>query len=182
MHLLFFSDVHGSADALAQLTGWIEKFTPDRLVCLGDLLYHGPRNGLFDGYDPRRAAATLNSWKDQLVTVRGNCDAEVDQMMLEFPALAEYALVETPEARFYLTHGHRTNEANPPPVPRGTVLALGHTHIFELKRTENGLVIFNPGSIALPKNGNPPSFGTFDGRSLAVRRLGDGGVLAELEV
>lgn len=166
MRLLFLSDIHGvpstleAALAAGGALGW------DRLVLLGDLLYHGPRNGVPDFYDPVRVAAILNGLKDRIVAVRGNCDAEVDQMMFEFPMMADYAVLDAGAETFFLTHGHRWNERNLPPLGLGTVLAHGHTHVPELKRLPCGLTIFNPGSVSLPKGGSARSFGHFDGTTL----------------
>ena len=108
----------------------------------------------------------LNLRKDKIVAVRGNCDAEVDQMMFEFPMMSDYAILEAGTETFFLTHGHLWNEHKLPPVGIGTVLAHGHTHIPELKRLECGTTIFNPGSVSLPKGGTQRSFGYFDGKEL----------------
>ena len=143
-----------------------ESLGYDKIVLLGDLLYHGPRNGVPNFYDPVAVAKRLNGLKDRIVAVRGNCDAEVDQMMVEFPIMSDYALLEADGVTFFLTHGHRWNERNLPPLGMGTVLAHGHTHIPELKKLPCGMTIFNPGSISLPKGGSARSFGYFDGREL----------------
>ena len=166
MRLVFLSDVHGvpstleAALAAADTLGW------DRLVLLGDLLYHGPRNGVPDFYDPVKVAARLNGLKDRIVAVRGNCDAEVDQMMFEFPMMDDYRILEADGERFFLTHGHLYNEYRLPPLGSCTVLAHGHTHVPELKDLGCGLKIFNPGSVSLPKGGSSRSFGYFDGSEL----------------
>lgn len=174
MKLLFFSDIHGVPETLERFFAQAETFSPDRLILLGDALYHGPRNGVPPNYDPVRVANLLNGHKNEILAVRGNCDSEVDQMMLEFPIMADFSEVLTDSLRFFITHGHRWNESNLPPIPSGAILAHGHTHIPEFKRLENGIVIFNPGSISLPKRDLPQSFGFFDGRELSVRRLDNG--------
>ncbi|MEA4861686.1 MAG: phosphodiesterase [Victivallaceae bacterium] len=174
MKILFFSDVHGSPEAMKILLARVKEFAPETTVLLGDALYHGPRNPLPAGYAPPEAVKLLNRLKNSIVAVRGNCDAEVDQLLLEFPIMADYSTILTPRARFFLTHGHLWTADAPPPLPENTVFAGGHTHIPRLEKLDNGLIAFNPGSIALPKGGNPPSYGTFDGRELTVRELATG--------
>lgn len=166
MRILFLSDIHGVPSALEAALAAADALGYDRIALLGDLLYHGPRNGVPNLYDPVRVAKILNSLKDRIVAVRGNCDAEVDQMMVEFPIMADYAVLDAGTEKFFLTHGHLWNEAKLPPVGIGTVLAHGHTHIPELKKLDCGLTIFNPGSVSLPKGGSSRSFGYFDGVSL----------------
>ena len=166
MKLLFFSDVHGVPSTLERLFEHADELKPDLMVLLGDALYHGPRNGVPGWYDPQKTAALLNSRREQILAVRGNCDADVDQFLIKFPIMADFSEILTENARFFVTHGHLWNATNVPPVPRGTILAHGHTHIPELKRLECGLTIFNPGSVALPKGCSPRSFGYFDGQSL----------------
>lgn len=166
MKIVFISDIHGVASSLESALKKADELGYDRLVLLGDILYHGPRNGVPNFYEPVKVAKILNSRKDSILAVRGNCDAEVDQMMLEFPIMSEYALLDAGNEIFFLTHGHRWNEHNLPPSGTGGILAHGHTHIPELKKLECGMTIFNPGSISLPKAGSIPSFGYFDGRKL----------------
>lgn len=166
MRILFLSDIHGVPSALEAALAAADALGYDKIALLGDLLYHGPRNGVPDFYDPVRVAKILNSLKDRIVAVRGNCDAEVDQMMVEFPIMADYAVIEAGAEKFFLTHGHLWNESRLPPAGAGTVLAHGHTHIPELKQLDCGLKIFNPGSVSLPKGGSARSFGYFDGESL----------------
>ena len=171
MKLLIASDIHGSAYYCKKLMAVLEEFQPDQLLLLGDLLYHGPRNGVPSFYDPEEVAKTLNVLKDRIVAVRGNCDAEVDQLMFEFPMMGDYAVLDAGKETFFLTHGHLWNEFALPPLGMGTVLAHGHTHIPELKRLECGLTIFNPGSVSLPKGGSERSFGYFDGERLSHIRF-----------
>ena len=166
MRILFLSDIHGVPSALEAAFASASTLGYDRIALLGDLLYHGPRNGVPDLYDPERVAKMLNLRKDRIVAVRGNCDAEVDQMMFEFPMMSDYAVLDAGDETFFLTHGHLWNEFRLPPVGMGTVLAHGHTHVPELKTLECGLKIFNPGSVALPKGGSSRSFGYFDGHEL----------------
>ena len=172
MKIAFMSDVHGVPSALATALSAADSLGFDRLVLLGDLLYHGPRNGVPNFYDPVEVAKMLNVRKDRIVAVRGNCDAEVDQMMLEFPMMSDYALLEAGAETFFLTHGHVFNERNLPPLGAGTVLAHGHTHVPELRRLPCGLTLFNPGSVSLPRGGAARSFGFFDGTELKHYTLG----------
>ena len=119
MKLLIASDLHGAAPAVRALDARVEAESPDRIVLLGDLLYHGPRNDLPEGYAPKEALAVLNGWSTRVVAVRGNCDAEVDQMVLDFPCMADYALVEADGHMLYLTHGHLPGKTpdDPPALP-----------------------------------------------------------------
>ena len=175
MRVVFFSDIHGVPDTAERLFGQADRLGADRLVLLGDALCPGPRT-IAEQYDPRRTAKLLNTRRRDILAVRGNCDAEEDQRMLDFPIMADHAELDAGARRFFLTHGHRWNVFNLPPVPDGTVLAHGHTHIPMLAEAD-GITIFNPGSITLPKGGYPRSFGFFDGEKLSVRRLDDGGVI-----
>ena len=166
MKILFLSDIHGVPSTLEQALAAAEPLMYDKIVLLGDLLYHGPRNGVPNFYDPVKVVGILNGLKDKIIAVRGNCDAEVDQMMFEFPMMSDYAILETENEKFFLTHGHLWNECRLPPLGTGTILAHGHTHIPELKKLECGITIYNPGSVSLPKGGSSRSFGFYDGSEL----------------
>lgn len=167
MRIVFMSDIHGVPSALEAALKTADALGYDRLVLLGDLLYHGPRNGVPSFYDPEKVAQMLNALKDKIIAVRGNCDAEVDQMMFQFPMMSDYAILDADSEKFFLTHGHLWNEYRLPPIGIGTVLAHGHTHIPELKPLECGMKIFNPGSVSLPKGGSNRSIGYFDGEKLS---------------
>lgn len=167
MKILFISDVHGVPSTLTAALDKGSALGFDKLVLLGDLLYHGPRNGVPNFYDPVKVAEILNGLKDRIVAVRGNCDAEVDQMMVQFPIMDDYRVLEADGERFFLTHGHLYNEYKLPPIGMGTILCHGHTHIAESKKLECGLSIFNPGSISLPKGGQSRQFGYWDGTTLS---------------
>ena len=167
MKIAFMSDIHGVPSKLAAALASADALGFDRLVLLGDLLYHGPRNGVPSFYDPEKVAAMLNARKDRIIAVRGNCDAEVDQMMFEFPMMSDYAVLDAGTEAFFLTHGHLWNEWSLPPIGMGTVLVHGHTHVPEQKKLTCGLTIFNPGSVSLPKGGSSCGFGYFDGATLA---------------
>ena len=166
MKIVFMSDIHGVPSMLKAALSAADSLGYDRLVLLGDLLYHGPRNGVPNFYDPVEVAKMLNTLKDRIVAVRGNCDAEVDQLMFEFPMMGDYAVLDAGKETFFLTHGHLWNEFRLPPLSMGTVLAHGHTHVPENKRLECGITVFNPGSVSLPKGGSGRSFGSFDGERL----------------
>jgi putative phosphoesterase len=169
---MFISDIHGVPGSLQKALEFADRLQVKRIVILGDVLYHGPRNGVPGFYDPAKVAELLNERKEQIIAVRGNCDAEVDQMMLKFPIMADYSELFCDERCFFLTHGHLWNENNMPPVPEGTVLVHGHTHIPEYRMIgDTGVVLFNPGSISLPKQQTPRSFGFFDGKDLTLRAL-----------
>ncbi len=146
MKLFIASDVHGSAFYCRQLLQAVERENPDKILLLGDLLYHGPRNPLPEGYNPKEVAEMLNGIKEKLLCVRGNCDSEVDQMMLHFPILSDSALVCWDGLTIYAAHGHHEF----PPLQRGTVVLSGHTHIPHNKE-ENGVQYLNPGSVSIPK-------------------------------
>ena len=180
MKLMIASDIHGSATYTEQLLAAFEREGAERMLLLGDILYHGPRNDLPDGYAPKKVIDLLNAVKDKLLCIRGNCDTEVDQMMLDFPILADYSEIWTETTRFFLTHGHRWNESHLPPLSPGTVLVHGHTHLPRLEVGAEGVLVFNPGSLSLPKGGNPASFGFYEAGCLTVRDLESGSSFMEL--
>lgn len=161
MKFLIASDIHGSAHYCAQLMEAVKRENPDKILLLGDLLYHGPRNALPEEYDCPQVYDLLNNLKEQILAVRGNCDSEVDQMVLNFPILADYALLEVDGVHIYATHGHLWNEQYLPPMQEGTVLLNGHTHVPAC--TEHGNYIYmNPGSVSIPKEGSRHSYMTLE--------------------
>lgn len=176
MRLLIASDIHGSALWLKKLLEIFEEKGADRLVLAGDLLNHGPRNGLSEGYDPVGTAALLNSVKHRLLTVRGNCDSEVDQMLLEFPALAEYALLDLDGRAALLSHGHRKSEHTALLHP-GDVYISGHTHVPALEKNE--IYEVNPGSAAFPRGER--SFVIYEKRRFALWNF-DGAEIKTLDI
>lgn len=157
MRYLIASDIHGSLYCCEKLVKAFERESADRLVLLGDILYHGPRNDLPEGYDPKGTAALLNRYRGKILCVGGNCDAEVDQMVLSFPVTAEYAVLDVGDRLFYLTHGHHYHIDCLPPLCNGDILLYGHTHI-PLCEERGGILCLNPGSVSLPKNGSPHSY------------------------
>lgn len=162
MKLLIASDIHGSAFYCRQLMDRIAAEAPDRILLLGDLLYHGPRNALPEEYDCPQACEMLNTLKDIVLAVRGNCDSEVDQMVLDFPIMSDYALLEIDGVHIYATHGHLWNEQSLPAMQEGTVLLNGHTHVPAC--TDHGSYIYmNPGSVSIPKGGSRHSYMTLEG-------------------
>ena len=168
MKLMFASDIHGSAL-------WCEKMIlayraegAEKLCLLGDILYHGPRNDLPEGHDPKGVRSMLNALKEEIICVRGNCDTEVDQMVLDFPVLADYALICAEGHTFFLTHGHHYNPVNLPPLKRGDVLINGHTHIFRAELV-NGVHCLNDGSVSLPKENNPHSYMVYQNGEFTIK-------------
>ncbi len=153
MKLMFASDIHGSALYCAQLLSAFAREGADRLFLLGDLLYHGPRNDLPEGYAPKEVITRLSGVADRLLCVRGNCDTEVDQMVLPFPILADYALLYLDGKPVYLTHGHHISEKEPPHMAEEYILICGHTHVPAYRR-HNGYLYLNPGSVSIPKEGS----------------------------
>lgn len=158
MKLLIASDIHGDLDSAHAVIDAYVRHGADRLVLLGDLLYHGPRNDLPSGYAPKKVIELLNSQKEHILCVRGNCDTEVDQMVLEFPVLADYAFIETDGIRMFLTHGHKFSLQSPPPLCHGEVLLNGHTHVAKWERFGNGNLYLNPGSVSIPKEDTPRGY------------------------
>ena len=155
MKLLIASDIHGDIAAARAVVDEYRRSGADRLVLLGDLLYHGPRNDLPKDYAPKEVIALLNSVKDELLCVRGNCDTEVDQMVLDFPILADYALIEADGVRMFVTHGHKFNLDNLPPLKTGEVLVHGHTHVRAMVEFGNKNLYVKPGSPSIPKENTP---------------------------
>ena len=168
MKYLIASDLHGSAVHVGKLMDAWEREAADGMILLGDILYHGPRNALPDDYDTRKVIDMLNPLAYKITAVRGNCDAEVDQQLLEFPIMSDYAVLDAGRDTFFLTHGHIWNECRLPPLGTGTVLAHGHTHVSEIRKLPCGITIFNPGSVSLPKGGTSRSYGYYDGSELRI--------------
>lgn len=150
MKWLIASDIHGSAYYCERLLEVFKKEKADRIALLGDILYHGPRNDLPKEYAPKKVIQMLNEYKDKILCVRGNCDAEVDQMVLEFPIMSEIAVIENEGSLVYLTHGHKFNIDNPLPMQAGDTCIYGHFHV-PLDEVREGVRFLNPGSISLPK-------------------------------
>ena len=179
MKWMIASDIHGSAVFCEKMLDAFRREGADRLLLLGDLLYHGPRNDLPEGYAPKRVIEMLNQNAPRLFCVRGNCEAEVDQMVLGFPVLAEYCLLEWAGRLVFATHGHCHNLNNPPLLPAGGVLLHGHTHVPAKVQTEEGWWYLNPGSVSIPKEGSARGYMVFEGGTVRWKDL-DGGIYDSL--
>lgn len=180
MKWLIASDIHGSAYYCRRLLEAYKKENADRLILLGDILYHGPRNDLPKDYAPKQVIAMLNEIKDELLCVRGNCDTEVDQMVLDFPVLADYAILDLGKRLAYLTHGHIYNESNLPPICDGDIIIHGHTHIPKCVEHEK-YIYMNPGSVSIPKENSHHGYMTLEKGKFNWKDL-DGKIKLEKEI
>ena len=147
------SDIHGAAGYCEQMLAAYDREQGEKLLLLGDILYHGPRNDLPEGYAPKEVLAMLNARREELLCVRGNCDTEVDQMVLKFPILAEYCILYEKNRMIFATHGHNFNEQKLQKQKKGDILLHGHTHVPVCKETED-YIYLNPGSVSIPKEGS----------------------------
>ncbi len=161
MRFLIASDLHGSAYFTRLLLERFREEKADRLLLLGDLLYHGPRNALPREYDPASTAAMLNEYRDVILAVKGNCDSAVDQMVLDFPIEAPYLLLFADGFSLYLTHGDVFSPEKPMPMPRGSAYLFGHIHV-PVNETRDGILFLNPGSAAIPKGDSVNSYMVFE--------------------
>ena len=161
MKYLIASDIHGSAFYCEQLLKAYEKEGADRLLLLGDILYHGPRNDLPKDYAPKTVITMLNNIKHEIICVRGNCDTEVDQMVLEFPIMAEYALISNGRRMLFATHGHKMNKDNLPMLKSGDILLNGHFHVPVCEEIGD-YIYMNPGSVSIPKENSAHSYMTME--------------------
>ena len=180
MKLMIASDIHGSAYWCERLLRAYRAERADKLLLLGDILYHGPRNDLPRDYAPKRVIEMLNGIKDEILCVRGNCDTEVDQMVLNFPVLADYCILFEAGRTVYATHGHVYNESKLPPLSRGDVLLHGHTHVPKCTEHEDYLYI-NPGSVSIPKEDSPNGYMTLENGLLEWKAI-DGGVWKQYQL
>ena len=180
MKWMIASDLHGSAYYCRKMLEAFEREGADRLFLLGDLLYHGPRNDLPREYAPKEVIPLLNGKKEKLLCVRGNCDAEVDQMVLEFPVLADYAVLPVGQRLIYATHGHIYHVKNLPPLAQGDVLLHGHTHVPAWTEFGQGNLYLNPGSVSIPKENSPHSYMTLEGNTMQWKELESSAVFHEL--
>lgn len=183
MKYLIVSDIHGSATCCAMALNHYERLGCDMIICLGDVLYHGPRNPIPEGYDSAALCALLNPYADRIVSCRGNCDCEVCEMVLDFPLMSDYHIIVDGATKIFATHGHRFSPALPdgsvavkgsllPPRFGWDVFLYGHTHVPVLERDAAGRVICNPGSVSLPKDGCPRSFAVYEDGHVMVCDLG----------
>ncbi|ECG1193567.1 phosphodiesterase [Salmonella bongori] len=181
MKLMFASDIHGSLPATERVLERFGQSGARWLVILGDVLNHGPRNALPEGYAPAQVADRLNAVATQIIAVRGNCDSEVDQMLLHFPITAPWQQILMEERRFFLTHGHLFGPTNLPALNAGDVLVYGHTHL-PVAQQQEGLYHFNPGSVSIPKGGYAASYGILDDNMLSVIALNDQSIIAQVAI
>ena len=180
MKYMFASDIHGSAYYCKKMLEAYEQEKADRLILLGDILYHGPRNDLPKEYAPKEVIAMLNAKKDELYVVRGNCEAEVDQMVLDFPIMADYCIIMDGERTIYASHGHVYNENNLPPMKNGDIFIHGHTHVLRAEKKEN-YTILNPGSVSIPKEGNPATYAVLENSIFTIKDF-DGNTVREMRL
>ena len=171
MKLLICSDIHGDFESAQAAISAYKNEGADRLLILGDILYHGPRNDLPSTYNPKAVIELLNANKSIIMSVRGNCDTEVDQMVLNFPILADYAILSLDGLTVYATHGHKFNTENPLPMCTGDILLHGHTHVLTCVDFGDSNTYLNPGSIALPKENNPRTYMVYENRTFTVKTL-----------
>lgn len=170
MKYLVVSDLHGSSLSATECERLLKSTQADKMLMLGDYLYHGPRNPLPEHYDPKTVIATLNPLKEKIVGIRGNCDSEVDQMVLEFPMMADYVLIQINHRRIFATHGHVFHPEKLPSLNKGDVFLFGHIHIPVAEKQEE-IYLCNPGSITLPKMDSKQSYGILDETHFAVYDL-----------
>lgn len=181
MKLFFASDLHGCLPATEAMLSQYHQSGAEHLILLGDILNHGPRNPVPEGYNPQAVSERLNQYAQHIIAVRGNCDSEVDQMLLSFPMMMDYAWVLLEGGRrLFLTHGHIYNSNNRPTLRSGDVIAHGHTHI-PVAQWQQQQIIFNPGSVTFPRDGFAASYGLLDQGRLQVITF-DGDVLAQTEL
>lgn len=181
MKYLIFSDIHGSSYYMEKVLNAFEKEKCDKLICLGDLLYHGPRNDLPHGHNPKEVVRMINNYKDKIVMVKGNCEAEVDQMVLDFP-IFDFSSIS--DNSILLTHGHHINPENPIDVTKGSIVFYGHTHVSK-SEVVNGVYYINPGSVSLPKLNTKHSFVILEetqNKRIISWVEADGQILEQLEI
>ena len=171
MKLFIASDIHGDYDSASSLVDAYRSSGADKLILLGDILYHGPRNDLPTTYAPKKVIELLNPLKNELLCVRGNCDTEVDQMVLDFPILADYALIELDGISIFATHGHKFSKDTPPPLKNGDILLCGHTHIPAAEKFGVDNLYLNPGSVSIPKANSERSYIVYENREFLFYTL-----------
>lgn len=181
MKLLICSDIHGDYNSCEFIINTFHKTGCDKLLVLGDLLYHGPRNDLPSGYNPKGVIELLNKEKEYILAVRGNCDTEVDQMVLNFPILADYAYLSLDGISLFATHGHKFSISSPPPMKHGEILLCGHTHVVKCCEFGDGNLYLNPGSVSIPKESGKKSYIIYENRTFTAYGS-DGKVIFQKEI
>ena len=171
MKWMIASDIHGSAYYCEKLLEAYKREQADRLLLLGDILYHGPRNDLPKDYAPKEVITMLNEMKEHIFCVRGNCDGDVDQMVLDFPIMADYCILPVGDKLIYATHGHNHNLSSLPPMQPGDILLHGHTHVPAWERFGSNNIYFNPGSVSIPKSGSAHSYMIIDNNTVYWKSL-----------
>ena len=182
MKYLIASDLHGSAYYCKMFISAAERENADRIIFLGDILYHGPRNDLPRDYAPKKVIEMLNPLAEKMFCVRGNCDSEVDEMVLAFPCLAEYALIDAGKRIIFAAHGHKFGKDNPPPLGKGDILLCGHTHVPAFEKFGNDNLYINPGSLSIPKEGSAHSYMTFENGVFIRKDLENGSEYQKFEI
>ena len=170
MKYLIVSDIHGSVTALQKVLNYFHNNQCDMLCLLGDILNFGPRNSIPEGHNPQEVARLLNTVSSKVIAIRGNCDSEVDQMLLNFPIMSDYTMLVDEGKRLLLTHGHIYNPENTAHLDFDA-LFFGHTHIPQLYKTNEGKIICNTGSVTFPKEGIPPTFAVYEAGKVKVIKL-----------
>lgn len=180
MKLFFIADIHGSLYYLKKAIHMFNEESADYIIILGDELYHGARNPLPEGYDPKGVTGLLNEYSDRIIAVRGNCDCEIDSVVLNFPMMSDYSIVLYNNRRLFLTHGHIYNEDNMPKLKIGDLFLYGHTHIPRAEKKRD-IFLINPGSITFPKDGSPNSYGVLEGKVFEIKDL-EGKTFKKIEI
>lgn len=180
MKLFVISDIHGSVYYLEKAMERLEKENADMILILGDILYHGARNPLPKDYNPKEVIEILNNHKEKIIAIKGNCDSEVDEMVLEFPIMSTYSNIIYNDKRLFLTHGHIYNEENMVSLNKGDVFLYGHTHIPRAEK-KDGIYYINPGSITLPKENNPHTYGVLEDDIFEIKDL-EGNIIKNIKI
>ena len=181
MRLMFASDIHGDIERAKQVFERYSCEGAEKLILLGDLLYFGPRNKLTENYNPQEVIKLLNENKEKLLCVRGNCDAEVDQMVLDFPIMAEYSYLCIDGYQMLLAHGHKINKETAH-LQKGELLIHGHTHVLCIESFGKGNIYINPGSTTYPKENNPPSYMTYENGVFEIKHIDSGEIIKKIDL
>lgn len=178
MKFIIASDIHGDIESTNKILSILKEEKADKLILLGDVLYHGPRNDLPNAYNPKMVISALNEVKEKILCVRGNCDAEVDQMVLDFPIMDDYRYIEVDGLRIFATHGHRYNQDTPPQMSKREILIHGHSHVPKCEKFGENLCL-NPGSVSIPKGGYPSSYMIYENRCFTIKDF-NGGIIFQI--
>lgn len=174
MKIGIVSDLHGYPETFRKTINYLKGSS--MILCAGDILYHGPRNPILNGYDPKSLAEDIKKLDIPMLIARGNCDAEVDMMVLDMPIITPYIVYEKDGIRFMVTHGHDVTEDKLHDIVKFykvDIMITGHTHIRKAERYEKTLII-NPGSISVPKGDGRPSFAVFEDNTVKFINVNNG--------